>query len=169
MEEKGKEEGWNQAKRSKTSHKKSANANAKSPQAGLAKKPSMESQAKKFEILGSEIMTMQETEILKDISPSKASPSKSVRERSKGRISKEEEGTQESEELEEEGEIGESQSSPRRYTRGCVSTKEKREQETYKDKLHGNQPMLEKFLAKTLKMKRIQTQSSKGAHHNKIK
>ena len=95
--------------------------------------------------------------------------SKSEPERSKGNMSEDEEETQESEESEEEGEIGESQSTPRRSTRGRMSTKEKREEETYKDKLQGNQPTLEKLLAKTLKTKKTQTQSSKGAHHSKSK
>jgi len=57
----------------------------------------------------------------------------------------------------------ESQSSPRRSTRGRKSAKDKREQETYKDKLQGSQPTLEKLLAKTLKVTRIQSQGSKGA------
>ena len=41
-------------------------------------------------------------------------------------------------ESEEEGEIGESQTSVRRSTRGRKSDREKREQETYKDKLQGS-------------------------------
>ena len=132
VEEKGKEEGWNQVKRSKTSFRKTTNTNTRAPQTGPAKQPPMESQGNKFEILGSEIMNTQETEIPKEVSPPK---SKSVPKRSKGKMSEEEEETQESEESEEEGEIGESQSSPRRSTRGRKSAKEKREQETYKDKL----------------------------------
>jgi hypothetical protein len=54
------------------------------------------------------------------------------------------------EDSEEEGEIGDSQTSARRSTRGRKTTREKREQETYKDKLQGSQPTLEKLLAKTL-------------------
>lgn len=77
-------------------------------------------------------MITQETEIPKEVSPPK---SKSVPERSKGKMLEEEEETQESEESEEEGEIGDSQSTPRRSTRARMSTKEKRDQETYKDKL----------------------------------
>lgn len=112
-------------------------------------------------------MVTQEIEATKEASPSKISPS--VLEKSKGRMSKEEEETQETEESEEEWEIGESQSSPRRSTRGRKSAKEKREQETYKDKLQGSLPTLEKLLAKTPKMTRIQSQSSKGAHQGKNK
>ena len=46
-----------------------------------------------------------------------------------------EEEEQESEESNEEGEIGESQISARRSTRGGMPAREKREQETYKEKL----------------------------------
>ena len=42
-----------------------------------------------------------------------------------------------SEESEEEGEIGDSQNSVRRSTKGQKSSREKREQETYKEKLQG--------------------------------
>lgn len=126
----------------------------------------MESQGNKFEILGSEIMNTQEIEIPKEASSPKASP---FPERSKGKISEEEEETQESKESEEEGAIGESQSSPRRSTRGRKTAKEKREQETYQEKLQGSYPTLEKLLAKTPKMTRIQSQGSKGAHQGKNK
>ena len=42
---------------------------------------------------------------------------------------------QDSEESEEDGEIGETQTSVRRSARGHKSAREKRDQETYKDKL----------------------------------
>ena len=74
-----------------------------------------------------------------------------------------------SEDSEEEGEIGDSQTSARRSMRARKSAREKREQETYKDKLQGSQPTLEKLLARTPKMTRNQSQSSKGAHHTKSK
>lgn len=90
VEEKWKEEGWNQVKCTKTSHKKTANTNVKAPQTVPAQKPSTEGQGNKFEILGSEIMISQEAEIPKENSPSNASPSiksGSETERSKGKIS----------------------------------------------------------------------------------
>lgn len=105
VEEKGKEEGWNQAKIPKPSFKKNENVNARPPQTGPAQHPLMESQGNKFEILGFEIMNTEETEILKEFSPPK---SISVPERSKGKMLEEEEETQESKESEEEGEIGDS-------------------------------------------------------------
>ena len=68
-----------------------------------------------------------------------------------------------SEELEEEGEIGESQSSIRRSTRGRKSLKEKLEKETYREKLLGSRPTVEKMLAKSHKPSKIQSQGPKGA------
>ena len=109
VEEKGKEEGWYQVKRPKTSFRKATNTNTRAPQTGPAQYLSLESQGNKFEILGSETMNTQETETPKEVSPPK---SKSEPERSKGKMLEEEEETQESEESEEEGEIGESQSTP---------------------------------------------------------
>lgn len=70
---------------------------------------------------------------------------------------------QDSEESEEEGEIGDSQTLSRRSTRVRKSDWEKRERETYKDKLKGSQPMLEKLLAKTPKITRSEGQGPKGA------
>ena len=67
-----------------------------------------------------------------------------------------------SEEFKEEGEIGDSQASTRRSTRGRIPKWEKREQETYKDKLQGTQPTLEKLLEKSAKKTRNQS-GSKGA------
>ena len=58
---------------------------------------------------------------------------------------------QDSEESEKGGEIGDSQTSVRRFTRGRKSSREKREQETYKEKLQGTQPNLENKLAKNPK------------------
>jgi len=83
--------------------------------------------------------------------------------------SEEAEEVQTSEDSEEEGEIGETQSSARRSLRGRKSAREKREQETYKDKLQGSQPTIEKLLVKTPKMNRNPPQSSKGAPHFKNK
>jgi len=88
VEEKGKEDGWNQANRSKTSHKKNSNGSAKTPQKGIAHKSTRESQGNKFEILGSEIMITQDREVPKEISPPKASPSiKSIPKRPKEKAS----------------------------------------------------------------------------------
>ncbi len=92
-----------------------------------------------------------------------------VAESSKGTPVVVEEEDQESEDSEEEGEIGESQSSVRRSTRGRKTDPEKREHETYKDKLQGSQPTLEKMLAKKPKMARNQHQGSKGAQPSKGK
>jgi len=88
VEEKGKEDGWNQEKRSKTSQRKNTNGSAKTPPEGPAQKPARESQGNKFEIPGSEIMNTQETEVPKEASPFKASPSiKIILERSKEKAS----------------------------------------------------------------------------------
>ena len=70
---------------------------------------------------------------------------------------------QDSEESEEEGEIGDSQTLVRRSTRGRKSSREKREQETYKEKLQGTQLTLEKMLAKNPKAHKNKSQGSKGA------
>ena len=70
---------------------------------------------------------------------------------------------QDSEESEEEGEIGDSQTLVRRSTRGRKSSREKREQETYKEKLQGTQLTLEKMLEKNPKAHINQSQGSKGA------
>lgn len=56
-------------------------------------------------------------------------------ERSKDNHAMSDVGSQGSEELEEEGEIGDSNVTIRRSARGRMSTREKREKETYKDKL----------------------------------
>jgi hypothetical protein len=70
--------------------------------------------------------------------------------------------SQSSEESEEEGEIGDSLITLRRSERGRPSSKDKREKETYKDKVQGSQPTLEFVLAKTPKLARNQGQGSKG-------
>lgn len=75
-----------------------------------------------------------------------------------------EEEEKETNESKEEGEIGDSQTSVRRYTRGYKTDKEKREQQTYKDKLQGSQPTLETLLASKPKMVNNHPQGSKGAH-----
>lgn len=77
-----------------------------------------------------------------------------VAESSKGTPVEVEEEDQESEDLEEEGEIGDSQTFVRRSARARKTDREKREQETYKDKLQGSQPTQEKLLAKKPKMAR---------------
>jgi len=51
----------------------------------------------------------------------------------------------------------------RRSVRGRKTDKEKREKQTYKDKLQGSQPTLEKLLASKPKMGKNQPQGSKGA------
>ena len=84
----------------------------------------------------------------------------------KTEASKEEHDSKESE---EEGEIGDMQTSVRRSARGCKTAREKRDQETYKDKLQGSQPTLEKLLGKNPKISKNQAQGSKGAHHHKNK
>jgi hypothetical protein len=66
-------------------------------------------------------------------------------------------------ESKEEGEIGESQTSVRRSLRGRKTDREKREQETHKEKLQGSQPTLEKLLAPKTKILKNQIQGSKGA------
>lgn len=93
----------------------------------------------------------------------------SIAESSKGTPVEVEEEDQESEDSEEEGEIGNAQASVRRSTRGRKTDREKREYETYKDKLQGSQPTLERLLAKKLKMARNQHQGSKGAQQSKGK
>jgi hypothetical protein len=85
-------------------------------------------------------------------------------ESSKGNVIPTEEEEHELECLEEEGEIGESQALIRRSTRGHKIDGEKREQETFKDKLQGSQPTLEKLLASKEKLARNQPQGSKGAN-----
>ena len=70
------------------------------------------------------------------------------------------------EESEEEREIGDSLTMLHRSARGTPSSREKREKETYKDKLQGSQPTLEIFLAKTPKLARNQGQGSKGGPHS---
>jgi hypothetical protein len=83
--------------------------------------------------------------VKKSVSPDKgnlpnSSKDTGVAESSKGTPVEVEEEDQESEDSEEEGEIGDSQASVRRSTRGRKTDREKREHETYKDKLQGSQP-----------------------------
>ena len=68
--------------------------------------------------------------------------------------SEEAEEVQGSEDSEEEGEIGDSQTLVRKPARGRKSAREKREQETYKEKLQGSQPTLKKLLENALKKNR---------------
>ena len=74
--------------------------------------------------------------------------------------SKEESNTEEEEEEEEEGEI-EMDTPSKKKTRGRKSTKEVREQATYKDKLQGSQLTLEKLLRNTINIHQ-QGQFQKG-------
>ena len=173
----GKEDGWNQVKRTKTSHKaqKPRGPSGKGPhQASSQQNQSKPAPENKFELLSSLQENTQEGEAQKTASPVKetlsvSSKDASVAESSKGTPVGVEEEDLESEDSEEEGEIGDSQTSVRRSTRGRKTDREKREQETYKDKLQGSQPTLEKLLAKKTKMVRSQPPGSKGAQQNKGK
>ena len=134
----------------------------------------MEEQGNKFVHLSSVIEGSQEPEKLKDDSIPRESPSgptqvDSIEDRSKEVLIEETEEGQDSDDSEEGGEIEISQTSARRSLRGRKNAREKREQETYKDKLQGSQPTLEKLLANTLKKNRNKSQSSRGAHHPKRK
>ena len=175
--EKGKEEGWTQVKRSKNAHRApcTGNTNGNGSQAApRIQTPNMEEQGNKFVQLSSVIEGSQELEKQKDDSIPIESPSgpkhvDSNEDRSKDVLIEETKEGQDSDDSEEEGEIGISQTSARRSLRGRKSAREKREQETYKDKLQGSQPNLEKLLENTLKKNRNQSQSSRGAHHSKSK
>lgn len=134
----------------------------------------MEEQGNKFAQLRSTIEGTQEPEMQKEGSTHKESPSgskhvESNEDRSKDILIEETEEVQGSEESEEEGETGASQTSARRSFRGRKSAQEKTEQQIYKDKLQGSQPTLKKLLANTLKKNRNQSQGSRGAHHPKSK
>lgn len=105
---------------------------------------------------------------LKIKTQTQGTPSASIKdtnaENFKGKNDEDNEEEQNTDDSEEEGEIGESQASLRRSTRGCKTDKEKREEETYKEKLQGSQPTLEKLLASKPRMPKSQPQGSKGAH-----
>ena len=141
--EKGKDEGWNQVKRSKNAHKviQTGNTKGNGPQAAPRNQtPNMEEQGNKFAQLSSTIEGTQEPEMQKEGSTHKESPSgskhvESNEDRSKEILIEETEEVQGSEESEEGSEIGASQTSARRSLRGRKSAREKREQETYEDKL----------------------------------
>eukprot|EP00253_Pinus_taeda_P010423 PITA_10423 len=144
----GKEASWNQVKRSKL--------------------------ATKAQKSGGNTEDSHEVAVQRPKSPDKGSQASSAKDKeavesSKGTPEVVEEEDQESEESEEEGEIGESESSVRRSTRGRKTDREKREHETYNDKLQGSQPTLEKLLAKKPKAVRNQHQGSKGAQPYKGK
>ena len=140
---KGKEEGCNQAKRSKTSHKAQnlGGPNGKGPlQATNQKPPPKRGQENKFDPLIQQIEESQEVEIQKPVYLNKGIPAYSLKgasaaESSKGNPLEVEEEDQELEYSEEDGEIGESQASVRRSRRGRKTDREKSEQETYKEKL----------------------------------
>jgi hypothetical protein len=169
--EKGKEDGWNQVKRSKTTHKKTG-AQGSQP-ASTQNDPPPKSQGNRYELLSSSEETPQE-EARQDKPSEKMtsagiSPEESDTARNKDKQPEASEEEQDSEESEEDGEIGETQTSVRRSARGRKSAREKRAQETYKNKLQGSQPTLEKLLDKNTKMPRNQVQGSKGAPHHKHK
>jgi len=136
--EKGKDEGWTQVKRSKNDHKaiQMGNTNGIGPQAAPRNQISnMEEQANKFAQLSLVIEDIQESEVQKEGSTPKESPSgpkqvENNEDKSKEILIEETEDVQASEESEEEGEIGASQTSARRSLRGRKSAREKREQET---------------------------------------
>ena len=89
--------------------------------------------------------------------------------RKKDKQSETSEEEHDTEESEEDGEIRETQTSVIRSARGRKSAREKRAQETYKNKLQGSQPTLEKLLDKNTKIPRNQVEGSKGAPHHKHK
>jgi hypothetical protein len=97
------------------------------------------------------------------------SPEESAMARNKDKQPETFEEEHDMEESEEDGEIGEMQTSVRKSARGRKSSREKRDQETYKAKLQGSQPTLEKLLDKNMKMTKNQGQGSKGAPHHKNK
>lgn len=175
--EKGRDESWTQVKISKNAHKsnRSGNTNGNGPQASPRNQtPIMEEKGNKYAQLSLATEGSQEPKKQKEGSILKESPSGPMHVESNEDISKEilieeTEDVQSLEESEEEGEIGASQTSVRRSLRGRKSAREKREQETYKDKLQGIQPTLEKLLENTPKKNRNQSQSSRGAHHPKCK
>lgn len=131
--EKGKEEGWNQIKRTKT-HKphKSGAPTGKGPQLAPTQQiPPLMGKENNWP-LSSQLEETQEVEIQKVNSPAKETPFDSIKggsaaESSKEKLSEAEEEDQESEDLEEEGEIGDSQTSAKRSTRGRKIAQEKRE------------------------------------------
>jgi hypothetical protein len=169
--EKGKEDGWNQVKRSKKTHKKTG-AQGSQP-ASTQNDPPPKSQGNRYELLSSTEETPWE-EAKQDKPPKKmttagTSPEESAIARNKDKQQETSEEEHDMEESEEDGEIGETQTSVRRSARGRKSAREKRDQETYKAKLQGSQPTLEKLLDKNTKMTKNQGLGSKGAPHHKNK
>jgi hypothetical protein len=169
--EKGKEDGWNQVKRSKTTHKKTGDQG--SQPASTQNDPSPKSQGNRYELLSSTEETPRE-EAKQDKPPEKMTIVGTSLEESATTINKDKqqetsEEEHETEESQKDGEIGEMQTSVRRSARGRKSAREKRDQETYKAKLQGSKPTLEKLLDKNTKMTKNQGQGSKGAPHLKNK
>jgi hypothetical protein len=166
--EKGKEDGWNQVKRSKTTHKKTG-AQGSQP-ASTQNDPPPKSQGNRYELLSSTEETPREEarqdKPLEKMTSAGTSPEESTMARNKDKQIEASEEEHDSEESEEDGEIGETQTLVRRSARGRKSAREKRDQETYKDKLQGSQPTLEKLLGKNMKMIKNQVQGSKGAPHH---
>ena len=103
------------------------------------------------------------------MTPAATSPEESATARNKDKKPEASEEEHDSEESEEDGEIGGTQTLVRRFARGQKSAREKRDQETYKAKLQGSQPTLEKLLDKNTKMTKNQGHGSKGAPHHKNK
>ena len=87
----GKEDGWNQVKHSKTSHKaqKSGGPSGKGPQQASSQQiPSNSAPENKFELLSSHQEDTQEVEVQKTASPVKGTPSMSSKDTSAAEISK---------------------------------------------------------------------------------
>eukprot|EP00253_Pinus_taeda_P033392 PITA_33392 len=167
--DKGKEEGWNHVKCTRKTQKQ-VGPIGKGTQPPPQQPPPRMVQENKFASLSLQVEETQELENQKSTSPSKGTPKRSgngvehagsgvptieaiaesgvivmaMARSSKGNIFEEEEDKHESECSEEEGEIGKSQATIWRSARGRKSDREKREQETFKDKLQGSQPTLEK-------------------------
>ena len=169
--EKGKEEGWNQVKRPKTNYKKPGATGSQS--AAAQNVAPSRSQENRYEILSSAEEAPREEERPDKPAEKSASAGTRPEERTMARDKEKQtdasEEEQDSEESEEEGEIGDTQTSVRRSARGRKSAREKRDQETYKDKLQGSQPTLEKLLSKNTKTIKNQPHGSRGASHQRNK
>jgi len=151
----GKEDGWNQTKHHK-SRKTGGPSSKGQPPVQHTSPPS----GNRFDPLSSHQEKTQEAGIQKESEPteeigkqnpdssSKGTPSASNKDTNDENPKRKNDEDNEEEEITydsgEEGEIGESQASVRRSTRGRKTDREKREEETYKEKLQGSQPTLEK-------------------------
>lgn len=169
----GKDDGWNQIKRHKPrktggpSSKGQPSIQHTSPPSGNRFDP-LSSQQEKTQDAG----IQKESEPTEEIGKIPDSSSKGTPPASNKDVndeipkSKNDEDNEEEQIIDdsEEGEIGESQASVRRSTRGRKTDREKREEETYKEKLQGSRPTLEKLLASKPRMSKSQPHGSKGAH-----